>query len=146
MSVASDVIELAAVAGGSDVHHTTAVPMNPATNLTCKMCTIHLERLCYRRAWWFRMVRECFATGIRLFAVIYWIRPGDYKVRSSMCHNCIRFRKNALKERSRLFAWLDRYLNPVFNRIRDSLLTPTELDQARELAARAGDPSFDPAP
>lgn len=110
--------------------------------LTCKMCTIHLEKLCYQRAWWFRIVRECFATGIRIFSVVYRIRPNDYKTRSKMCHKCIRSRKNALKERSRLFSWLDSYLNPLFNRIRDSLLTSAELDDARALARRAGDPTF----
>ncbi|HMO27038.1 MAG TPA: hypothetical protein PKB10_12295 [Tepidisphaeraceae bacterium] len=120
------------------------LPVTPAsTDLVCKMCTIHLERLCYRRAWWFRIVRECFATGIRVFALIHRIRPADYRVRSTMCHGCIRFRKNALKRRSKLFNRLDARLNPLFNRIRDSLLTPDELDRARELARRAGDPSFE---
>lgn len=114
-----------------------------SVNLTCKMCTIHLERLCYQRAWWFRMVRECFATGIRLFALVHHIHPDAYAVRARMCHRCIRFRKNALKDRSPLFRWLDGHLNPLFNRIRDSLLTPAELDQARDLARRAGDPSFE---
>jgi hypothetical protein len=60
-----------------------------------------------------------------------------------MCHKCIRFKKNALKEESRVFAWLDGYLNPLFNRIRDSLLTQAEREHARELAPRAGDPTFD---
>lgn len=113
------------------------------TDLTCKMCTIHLERLCYQRAWWFRIVRECFATGIRAFALVYRFRPDEWKTRARGCENCIRFRKNALKERSRLFRWLDGYLNPVFNRLRDSLLTPQELEEARELARRKGDPSFE---
>lgn len=107
------------------------------------MCMIRLEKLCYQRAWWFRGVRECFAMGIRVFALVYRVRPEEYKVRSRMCHKCIRFKKNALKERSRVFAWLDGYLNPVFNRIRDSLLTASELEDARTLARRAGDPSFD---
>lgn len=106
------------------------------------MCTIHLERLCYQRAWWFRVVREVFATGIRLFALIYRIRVEDYQARSKMCHNCIRFRKNALKDRSAAFRRLDGYLNPIFNRIRDSLLTPAELERSRELARKAGDRDF----
>ena len=59
-----------------------------------------------------------------------------------MCFKCIRFRKNALKERSALFNWLDSYLNPMFNRVRDSLLTIEELDNARALARRAADRDF----
>jgi len=59
-----------------------------------------------------------------------------------MCFKCIRFRKNALKERSALFNWLDSYLNPMFNRVRDSLLTIEEFDNARALARRAADRDF----
>jgi hypothetical protein len=61
-----------------------------------------------------------------------------------MCYRCLRFRKNALKERSALFNWLDGYLNPVFNFLRDSLLTAEEKALARRLAERAADPSFIP--
>lgn len=111
----------------------------------CKICTIRLEQICYERAWWFRAFREVLATGIRLFAVAYGLRRGDHPPRSAMCHRCLRFRKNALKERSRLFNWLDSHLNPMFNRARDSLLTPEELEQARALARRAEDPAFEVA-
>jgi hypothetical protein len=117
-------------------------PGTGQADLSCRICTLHLERLCYARAWWFRLFRECFATGIRVFVLVHRVRPQEYRTRSAMCHHCIRFRKNALKERSRLFRWLDQYLNPVFNRVRDSLLTPAELDRARSLARDAGDPSF----
>jgi len=110
----------------------------------CKICTIRLEQLCYRRAWWFRVFRECLAIGIRLFSIAYGISPSQYTPRSKMCHNCLRFRKNILKERSRLFCWLDAYLNPVFNHARNSLLTPQELEDARALALRAADPDFKP--
>ncbi len=109
---------------------------------SCKICTIRLEQICYERAWWFRAFREVLATGIRLFAVAYGLRPGDHPPRSAMCRRCLRFRKNALKERSRLFNWLDSHLNPLFNRARDALLTPEELEQARGLARRAEDPAF----
>jgi len=113
-----------------------------APTASCKICTIRLETLCYQRAWWFRIFREILASGIRVFAIAYLIRPKDYLARSPMCFKCIRFRKNALKERSSLFNWLDSYLNPMFNRVRDSLLTVKELDDARALARRAEDRSF----
>jgi len=113
-----------------------------ASFASCNICTIHLESLCYRRAWWFRAFRELLATGIRLFAIAYWIRPREYLARSPMCYKCLRFRKNALKARSTLFNRLDGYLNPMFNRVRDSLLTTEELERARNLARRAADPSF----
>jgi hypothetical protein len=108
----------------------------------CKICTIRLEQLCYRRAWWFRAFRELLATGIRLFAVAYGFRADRHPARSPMCRRCLRFRKNALKAHSPLFNRLDGYLNPFFNRVRDSLLTAEELERARALARRAADPEF----
>jgi len=108
------------------------------TNLVCKLCTIRLETLCYQRGWWFRPFREILATGVRIFALFSRIEPQKYITRSPGCHNCIRFQKNALKEQSRLFRLLDSYFNPVFNRVRDSLLTGQELEEARRYAADAG--------
>ncbi len=119
----------------------SSAPSQPAP-AACKICTIRLEQICYQRAWWFRAFREVLATGIRLFSIAYMLRPDGYKARSPMCHKCLRFRKNELKERSRLFNFLDGYLNPVFNRVRDSLLTPAELENARALARRAADRDF----
>ena len=86
--------------------------------------------------------REVLATGIRFFAIALMIRTDGGKARSTKCHGCLRFRKNALKQRSPLFNWLDGYLNPLFNRARDSLLTPQELEQARALARSRADPDF----
>lgn len=118
-----------------------------ATEPACKICTIRLEQLCYRRAWWFRAFREVLATGIRLFALVTLTRGDEHRARSAMCRGCLRFRKNALKRRSALFNWLDGYLNPLFNRARDSLLTPDELARARTLARHAEEQGFadDPA-
>lgn len=109
---------------------------------SCKVCVIRLEQLCYQRAWWFRPFREVLATGIRLFALVYRV-PRDANVaRSPMCHGCLRFRKNAVKQHSPLFNHFDAYLNPLFNRVRDSLLTAEELAWARSLAQRAADRDF----
>ncbi len=108
----------------------------------CKICTIRLEELCYERAWWFRAFREVLATGIRLFAIVLWIGTDGAKRRSKACRRCLRFRKNALKLRSPFFNWLDGYLNPLFNRVRDSLLTPEELEKARALARSRADPNL----
>ena len=119
------------------------VPASEANAVSaCKICTIRLEELCYQRAWWFRAFRETLATGIRFFAIALMIRTDGGKARSKKCHGCLRFRKNSLKQRSPLFNWLDGYLNPLFNRARDSLLTPQELEQARALARSRADPDF----
>lgn len=109
---------------------------------SCKVCVIRLEHLCYRRAWWFRPFREVLATGIRLFALVYRVPREAYAARSTMCHKCLRFRKNAVKKHSPLFNYFDGYLNPLFNRVRDSLLTPDELAWARALAQQAAERDF----
>ncbi len=108
----------------------------------CKICTIRLEQLCYPRAWWFRPFREMLATGIRLFALAYRIPRTRHQVRSPLCYGCLRFRKNTLLERSALFRWGNTVLNPLFNRVRDSLLTPAELEMARTLARKAADVNY----
>ena len=115
------------------------------TDVVCKTRTIRLEQLCYERAWWFRAFREVLATGVRLFAFAYRIRPEEYKTRSPMCHNCLRFRKTALKTQSPLFRRLNSAANPVFNRVRGSLLTPEELEHAHRLARLAEDRAYSPS-
>lgn len=119
----------------------TEIPL-PSPASGCRICTIRLEQICYQRAWWFRAFREILATGIRGFALVYRIPADHRQARSPMCFKCLRFRKNALQARSPLFNRLDAYLNPLFNRARDALLTPEELEKARELARRAADPEF----
>jgi hypothetical protein len=104
----------------------------------CKMCTIRLERICYERAWWFRGFRNLLAAGVRFWSLWHPVDPRLYLSRSQECHRCIRFRKNVLKEESRAFRWLDSGINPLFNRARDSLLGPQELEAARAHARKAG--------
>lgn len=48
----------------------------------------------------------------------------------------------SVRARLRLFNLLDGYLNPLFNRARDSLLNPDELAWARALADRAAERDF----
>jgi iron complex outermembrane receptor protein len=116
----------------------TPQPTSANSNAVCKLCTIRLERLCYQRARWFRAFRAVLAGAVRVWSLFHPVAPDLYLCRSKECHACIRFRKNVLKEESRIFRWLDGYINPLFNRARDSLLTPQEMNAAREHAKRAG--------
>jgi hypothetical protein len=109
---------------------------------TCRICAIKLQELCYPRAWWFRPFREVLAAGIRLFALFHPVPPEASEARSPLCRGCLRFRKNAVRQGSPVFRRLDAVLNPLFNRVRASLLTPQEIEHAREFARRAGDPEF----
>ena len=107
----------------------------------CKICTRHLESLCYQRAWWFWAFRQVLAAGVHLFAFFTRTRSTSIHPRSPYCHSCLRFRKNALKRESTVFCYLDKIINPLFNSLRDSLLTQDELSRARILAKRTEDPA-----
>ena len=111
---------------------------DPRTAAVCKMCTIRLERLCYERAWWFRGFRGLLATGVRVWSLWHPVNPSLYQSRSKECHGCFRFKKNVLKEESRFFARLDSVFNPLFNRARDALLTPEEVETAKKHAKECG--------
>jgi len=103
----------------------------------CKTCTLQLVRLCYQRALWFRLFREPLLAGMRLLSRWHRINPRDYKVRKQECYGCIRFMKVALKEKSPTFRWLNNRVDPLFNRLRDSLLTEEEIAAASAFAGEA---------
>lgn len=107
----------------------------------CNICTIHLVEMAYRRAPWFRLVREPLKAGMRLMAFIQRIDPDVYEVRSPECYGCMRFYKVALKEKSSLFRWLNGLVNPHFDALIERILTEEEvqLAQAYARAAMSGD-------
>ena len=111
----------------------------------CSVCTIRLERLCRRRALWFRVLRAGLAGAVRVWSLWHPVDPVFYELRSPACRGCFRFRKNVLKEKSRFFRWLDSYVNPVFNWARDSLLLPGEKDSARVHATQAANATAGPS-
>jgi hypothetical protein len=106
----------------------------------CKTCTILLVKLCYERVWWFRWLREPLLLGMRLLSRRYGIDPRDYPVRTETCYGCIRFMKESLKEKSMVARRLNDLINPVFNRIRDSIVTEEEIREARRFAREATRP------
>jgi len=97
----------------------------------CGVCTIRLERLCYSRALWFRAFRNVLAAFVRAWSLLHPVDAILYANRASACRGCLRLRKNVLKARSPIFRWIDGYVNPLFNRARDSLLRPGELEAAK---------------
>ena len=109
---------------------------------TCPVCAIKLNELCSKRAWWFRPFREAFTAGLRLFSPFHPVPPAAYAARSPLCQGCLRLHKNAVRQGSPVFRWLDGKIDPLFSRVRDSLLTAVEIGHARELARRASDPEF----
>lgn len=101
----------------------------------CNTCTIDLVRLASRRAWWFGPARAPLVLGMRAMAWLHRVDPGAYALRSEECRGCLRFLKLELKERSRVFRVMNDLINPHFDRIRDSLLTPEEIAESRAKAS-----------
>jgi hypothetical protein len=117
-------------------------------NAVCSTCTIQLVRAAYRRAPWFRLLREPLRLGMRLLAWLHRIDPDEYEVRTPACRGCLRFYKVALKERSGLFRWLNQRANPLFDALLERITTPEELQQAKGYArlASAGKLPEEPDP
>ncbi len=103
----------------------------------CNTCTVRLMEIAYRRAPWFRLVREPLKGGMKLMAFILRIDPDQYDVKTAACRGCLRFYKLALKEESGLFRRLNDLLNPVFDALVAKIVTPEEMKQANEQASLA---------
>jgi len=107
----------------------------------CNTCTILLVKLCFQRVWWFRLMREPLLLGMRLLSWWHMIKPRDYRVRTESCYGCIRYMKESLQEKSIVARQLNDLINPVFNRIRDSILTQEEIRESKRFAREATHPA-----
>jgi hypothetical protein len=106
-------------------------------NAVCNICTVRLVEMAYRRAPWFRLVREPLKAGMRLMAFLHRIDPDVYEVRSPECYGCMRFYKVALKQKSGLFRWLNGLVNPHFDALIERILTGEEVQLAQAYAHAA---------
>lgn len=104
---------------------------------TCGTCTIRLVELAYRRAPWFRLIREPLRAGMIALSRWHDIDPAVYAVRSEACGGCLRFHKTALKERSRLFRILNRLVNPAFDALLERIVGSGAVVEAKDHARRA---------
>jgi hypothetical protein len=68
---------------------------------------------------------------MRLWAWVYRIDPSEYDVRTPACYGCIRFYKTALKERPRIFRFLNDRINPLFEALMKRIATTEEIQQAK---------------
>lgn len=100
----------------------------------CTTCTKRLVEIVYERAPWFRILRGPMILGMKALSWYHGINPKDYPVRTEECYGCVRFMKNALKDKSPAFVRLNEIVNPVFNRIRDSIVTEEEKVKAVDFA------------
>ncbi len=105
----------------------------------CGMCTFKCAMIAYRRAPWFRLVREPMLVGMRFFAFMHHIEPEveTFPFPTVTCHQCIRFYKSVLLKKSPTFRWLHGRVNPLFNYFMDRIVTKEERQQARLYAQAA---------
>jgi len=106
-------------------------------NAVCNTCTIRLVNAAYRRAPWFRLVREPLKWGMRLLALLYRVDPSEYAVRTPSCYCCMRFYKVALKENSGLFRYLNNQINPHFDALIERIVPQDEIQEAKAYARSA---------
>lgn len=92
-------------------------------------------RRCYQAHWWFRLVREPLAAGMRLLAAVNGIRPTDYAAGNPECHGCLRFIKAELEIRSATFRFLNGRIGFKFRKLRDSMLEEKDFVAAKKKAA-----------
>lgn len=103
----------------------------------CNTCTLRLVRLAYQRAPWFRLVREPLRLGMQAMARWHHVAPDRYLVRTPACYGCVRFYKNALKEESATFRWLNDRVNPLFDAFLERIVAPGEVADAKAYARAA---------
>jgi hypothetical protein len=106
---------------------------------SCSTCTRRLVELAYTKSFWFRFFREPLKFGMRLMVKLKGIDITVYKINNEYCTNCNRFYKNALKEKSPLFLWLNNKINPVFDRWLEKIVTEEEIKKAKNHATAIKD-------
>ena len=107
------------------------------SHIVCKNCASRLAEWCYAQHWWFRLIREPLLMGMRSMAWWHGIDARKHGVRNPECHGCIRFMKNELEEKSSTFRFLNEHLGKKVNKLRDSMLTQQQLDEAKRYAREA---------
>ena len=110
----------------------------PTKNASCGTCTLKLVSIAYRRAPWFRLIREPMLAGMRFFALIHHIDVSEYKFPVTACHNCVRFYKTALMGKSASFRWLHSWMNRLYDYfLEGKIVTEVELGRAKTYARAA---------
>ncbi|MBI4289752.1 MAG: nitroreductase [Chloroflexi bacterium] len=104
---------------------------------TCGACTLMLVRTAYRRAPWFRLVREPLRIAMVILGKWHRIDSRQYRTYTDGCRGCLRFTKTGLKEKSALFRRLNNLVNPLFDRMLEAIVTREEVTAAKEYAAGA---------
>jgi hypothetical protein len=89
----------------------------------------------YQRHWWFFLIREPLVCGMLFLAWVNHLPIKTYAAKNPECRGCLRFIKAELEVKSGTFRLLNRFIGPLFNKIRDPRLVPEEVAEAKAIAA-----------
>ncbi|MDR3260391.1 MAG: hypothetical protein LBT78_01000 [Tannerella sp.] len=106
-------------------------------SIPCRGCAMLLVAGCYRKHWWFHVVRDPLVWGMKFLAWCNGIDARAQPVRKTYCKGCVRFIKNGLEEQSATFQFLNRFIGPWFGKLRNGMLTEEDMKKARQRAIEA---------
>ena len=111
--------------------------MNETQEFTdCNHCTYALVDLAYKRAPWFRLIREPIILGLRIFVFVHQVTVDEYRMKTPFCNGCIRFYKSALFKKSPVFRWLHSKVNPIWSFFLNRVITREESNEASVFAKK----------
>jgi hypothetical protein len=74
---------------------------------------------------------------MRMLAWWNGIDARKHRVARAECRGCVRFMKTELEEKSAMFRFFDKRIGSHFKTLRDSMLRPEEIQEAKRIAAEA---------
>ena len=100
----------------------------------CKTCTRRLIEIAYKKSFWFKFFREPLKYLMRLWVWICRYDLKSYEILNENCLNCNRFYKNSLKDKSKLFIFVNDLINPLFDKWLERIVFKDEIIKAKEHA------------
>lgn len=102
---------------------------------TCRLCTRHIVGVCRGKSLPFTLTEALLAACVRTAALLLGIRMDEAVAHTPRCRGCMRFTRNALRQKSPVFARLDRLVNSFFTMYCERLCPEKELTMAKSMAA-----------
>ena len=100
----------------------------------CNTCTRFLVETAYKKSFCFRFFREPLKFAMRFWVKIKRIDLSNYEIKTPYCKNCNRFYKNALKNNSTFFVWLNNKINPLFDKWLENIVGNSEIQKSKQNA------------
>lgn len=126
-------------------HRLTVVDIRKSSERSqalCKKCTARLVEIAKKKSLGFHALHKGCEIGIKSLGWIYGVNAGKSNDGNSGCQRCLRPLKNSLKSKSRLFQWMNRRVDPYFDKALEGLVSEEEVRAANAYARRVHDTSI----